>query len=61
MSNDKYEPENVADRIIDKFLQSLCEEKGFEETSARLRKTLLHDKTTTEKTIRDALFGEGDV
>ena len=50
------DPQTVSDKIIDKFLQTLATEKGFEETSVRLRKTLLEDKTTAEKSIRDALF-----
>ena len=58
MVSDKAEPQTVSDKIIDKFLQTLTTEKGFEETSVRLRKTLLEDKTTAEKSIRDALFGE---
>lgn len=60
MAETKSEPQTVSDKIIDKFLESLAAEKGFEETAARLRKTLLEDKTTAEKPIRDALFGEGD-
>ena len=61
MNDKKAELQTVSDKIIDKFLQSLAAEKGFEETATRLRKTLLQDKTTAEKPIRDALFGESDV
>lgn len=60
MAEGKAEPQTVSDKIIDKFLDSLAAETGFEETAARLRKTLLIDKTTAEKPIRDALFGESD-
>lgn len=60
MTEEKTEPQTVSDKIIDKFLQSLTTEKGFEETSERLRKTLFQDKTTAEKAIREALFGESD-
>lgn len=55
------EPQTVSDKIIDKFLQALAGENGFEETSERLRKTLLEDKSTTEKQIRSALFGENEI
>jgi hypothetical protein len=54
------EPQTVSDKIIDKFLQTLGNEKGFDETAARLRKTVLEDKSTSEKQIRDALFGESE-
>lgn len=60
MTGDKMEPQTVSDKIIDKFLQTLSAEKGFEETATRLRKAVLEDKTTAEKAIRDALFGESD-
>lgn len=60
MSGKGIGPQTVSDKIIDKFLQTLGAEKGFEETAARLRKTVLDDKSTSEKSIRDALFGESD-
>jgi hypothetical protein len=60
MVSDKAELQTVSDKIIDKFLQILAAEKGFEETATRLRKTVLEDKATGEKPIRDALFGESD-
>ena len=60
MLDKKSEPQAVSDKIIDKFLQTLGAERGFEETAARLRKTVLEDKSTSEKSIRDALFGESD-
>ncbi len=60
MASDKAEPQTVSEKIIDKFLQTLAAEKGFEETAARLRKAVLEDKSTSEKSIRDALFGESD-
>lgn len=60
MADNKIEPQTVSDKIIDKFIQCLSAEKGFEETATRLRKTVLEDKTTAEKAIRDALFGESD-
>lgn len=60
MANRKSEPQTVSDKIIDKFLASLALEKGFEETSARLRKTIFENRTTAEKSIRDALFGENE-
>lgn len=58
MVNDKNEPQTVSDKIIDKFLQTLSIEDGFKETAMRLRKTILEDKSTNEKSIREALFGE---
>jgi len=61
MINDKYESQSVCDKIIDKFLHSLSEEKGFEDTSLRLRKTLIQDNTTAEKQIREALFGKNEL
>lgn len=60
MASDKAEPQTVSEKIIDKFLQTLAAEKGFEETAARLRKAVLEDKSTSEKSIRDALLGESD-
>ena len=60
MASDKAEPQTVSEKIIDKFLQTLAIEKGFEETAVRLRKAVLEDKSTSEKSIRDALFGESD-
>jgi hypothetical protein len=60
MASDKAEPQTVSEKIIDKFLQTLAAEKGFEETAVRLRKAVLEDKSTSEKSIRDALFGESD-
>lgn len=54
------EVQTVSDKIIDKFLQALGTEKGFEETAVRLRKAVLEDKSTSEKLIRDALFGESE-
>ena len=61
MNTEKCKPQTISDEIIDKFIQSLFSEKGFEETATRLRKMLLEDKKTiTEKTVHDALFGEGD-
>jgi hypothetical protein len=60
MVNDKAEPQTVSEKIIDKFLQTLGVEKGFEETAVRLRKSILEDKSTSEKSIREALFGESD-
>ena len=60
MAEGKAEPQTVSDKIIDKFLESLAGEKGFEETATRLRKTLLEDKATAEKPIREALFGDSD-
>ena len=60
MVSDKVDPQTVSDKIIDKFLQTLGVEKGFEETAIRLRKTVLEDKSTSEKQIRESLFGEND-
>lgn len=60
MSGKETEPQAVSDKIIDKFLQTLGAEKGFEETAARLKKIVLEDKSTSEKLIRDALFGESE-
>lgn len=58
---DKNNPQTVSDKILDKFLTSLAAEKGFEDTAVRLRKIVLEDKSTSEKLIRDALFGESEV
>lgn len=52
MTDKKAEPQTVSDKIIDKFLDLLAAEKGFEETATRLRKSLLVDKTTAEKPNR---------
>ncbi len=60
MTDKKHEPQTVSDKIIDKFLYALGAEKGFEDTAARLRKKVLEDKSTSEKAIRDALFGENN-
>jgi hypothetical protein len=50
---------DVPARVFEKFLQALVDAKASPEMIARLRTTLLEDKSFTERALRDAVFGEG--
>ena len=49
---------DIPARVFEKYLQVLVETKVSPEVISRLRKTLLEDKTFTERALKDAVFGE---
>ncbi len=48
---------DVPAQVFEKFLHALAEAGLSDELSARLRKTLLEDKTFTEPALKTAIFG----
>jgi hypothetical protein len=49
---------DIPARVFEKYLQALVEAKASPEVISRLRKTLLENKTFTERALREAVFGE---
>ncbi len=49
---------DVPAQVFEKFLHALAEAGPSEELTARLRKTLLEEKTFTESALKTAIFGE---
>lgn len=49
---------NVPAQVFEKFLQALEEATVSSELVTRLRKTLLEDKTFTEKALKEAVLGD---
>ena len=49
---------DIPTRVFEKYLQALVEAKVSPEVISRLRVALLEDKSFTERTLKDALFGE---
>jgi len=49
---------DVPAQIFEKFLQALSEAGATAEFVTRLRKTLLENKTFTERALKAAVFGE---
>ena len=49
---------DIPARVFEKYLQALVEAKVSPEVISRLRKTLLEDKSFTERALKDAVFGE---
>jgi hypothetical protein len=49
---------DVPAQVFEKFIQTLGEAGASEELVARLRKTLLEDKTFTERALKHAVLGE---
>ncbi|OGC85121.1 hypothetical protein A3F55_01725 [Candidatus Adlerbacteria bacterium RIFCSPHIGHO2_12_FULL_53_18] len=50
--------ESVSDRIFSAFIDELAHEKDFDAVAARLKGTILEQRTLTEPALRKALFGE---
>jgi tripartite-type tricarboxylate transporter receptor subunit TctC len=49
---------DVPAQVFEKFLQALEDASVSDELIARLRKTLLDDKTFTERALKAAVLGE---
>jgi hypothetical protein len=49
---------DIPTRVFEEFLQALVDAKAPPEMISRLRETLLENKTFTERSLRDAVFGE---
>jgi len=49
---------DVPAQVFEKFLQALGDASASAELIARLRKTLLDDKTFTERALKAAVLGE---
>jgi hypothetical protein len=54
----KKKTSDIPAQVFENFLQALIDAKMSPEAVARLRKTLLEDKSFTERALRDAIFGE---
>jgi hypothetical protein len=50
---------DVPAQVFEGFLAALTEAGVSAEVVVRLRKTLLEDKAFTDRTLREAVFGEG--
>ena len=50
---------DVPARVFEQFLQALEGAGASTELVGRLRKTLLEDKSYTDRALREAMFGEG--
>jgi hypothetical protein len=49
---------DIPARVFEKYLQALVETEAPPEVIARLRATLLEDKSFTERALKNAVFGE---
>lgn len=49
---------DVPAQVFEKFLQALEDAGASAELIARLRRTLLEDKTFTERALKEAVLGE---
>jgi hypothetical protein len=49
---------DVPTDVFDKFVQALVDASTPPDVVNQLRKTLLQDKTFTERALKDAIFGE---
>jgi hypothetical protein len=49
---------DIPTRVFEKFLQALADGEASPELIARLRATLLQNKTFTDRALREAIFGE---
>ena len=52
------ETRDVPAQVFEKFLQALGEAGASAELVARLRKTLLEDRTFTERALKEAVLAE---
>ena len=50
--------DDVPAQVFESFLRALAEAAISEELIVRLRKTLLQDKTFTERALKEAIFAE---
>lgn len=50
--------DDVPAQVFESFLRALTEAAISEELIARLRKTLLQDKTFNERALKEAIFAE---
>lgn len=51
-------PHNVPAKIFEEFIKKLASAGAPTELVSRLRKTLLEDKTFTERALQEAVFAE---
>lgn len=51
---------SITERILLSFLETLAATPDMEETAERLRRELIINKSTSDKAIRSALFGEDE-
>jgi len=49
---------DVPVQVFERFLQALADANTPTDVVNRLRKTLLEDKSLTERSLREAVFGE---
>ncbi len=57
--NDTRAAQSVAGQVLQAFIDALAAKPGYEEIAERLKSEIIGKQSTSEASLRRALFGEG--